>query len=119
MRLFAVFLVLTSLFACTFNKEKPSTGVAFLQGKWDEDSVENKEQLVSYEQNYITFTCDSFYLKIHTYSKVNLNGGECYNKNNWEEYAKGYYHLVKDTLKLEGNFVNQDYKYKPEGSCYR
>ena len=49
----------------------------------------------------------------------NLNGGPCFQSNKWKEFAKGHYKLNKDTLKLEGNFVNQSYKYKPEGSCYR
>ena len=116
---YLLFLSAIFLSACTFNKKEQTGGVDFLQGKWSEDSVENKNQLVSYQQYNVTFTCDSFYLNIKTYSSVNLNGGACYNTKKWQEFAKGYYTLVNDTLKLEGNFVNKTYKYKPEGSCYR
>ena len=119
MKLFAFALLLLTISSCSFNQKKQAGGIDFLQGKWTEDSVENKNQLVSYQQYHITFTCDSFYLNIQTYSSVNLNGGACYDSKDWQEFAKGYYTLVNDTLKLEGNFVNKTYKYKPEGSCYR
>jgi len=112
------FLLLLSS-ACTFNKKEQASGVDYFQGKWSEDTVENKAQLVSYQQHDFKFTCDSFYLQIKSYAKVNLNGGVCYDKNSWTEYTKGYYQLVGDTLKLEGNFVSDKYKFKPEGSCYR
>lgn len=105
--------------SCSFNKTKYSTGVDFLQGKWNEDSVTNKALLVSYQQYQFSFHCDSFYLKVATFSKVNLEGGPCFNQKHWNEFAKGYYRLSKDTLKFEGNFVSEDYKYKIQGSCYR
>ncbi|MBC7653003.1 MAG: hypothetical protein H7098_00850 [Oligoflexus sp.] len=104
---------------CSFNPKPPSQGVDFLQGKWTEDTVENKEQLVAYQRHRFTFTCDSFYLTIHSFSKVNLQGGSCYDAKEWNEYAKGNYILSKDTLKLNGNFVNKDFRYKAETSCYR
>ncbi|QEK52343.1 fumarate hydratase [Pedobacter aquae] len=115
--LYAVFFI--SLQACSFNEQVPSAGDAFLQGSWTEDSIPLKNQLVNYEQYQFKFTCDSFYLQINTHSKVNLYGGECYNTDTWREYVKGTYTVVADTLKLNGAFVNQDYKYKPENSCYR
>ncbi len=115
------FLIIATLLlcGCSFNQTKYSAGEDFLQGKRSEDSVLNKAQLVSYQQYQFSFNCDSFYLKVETFSKVNLQGGPCFDKKHWNEFAKGYYHLVKDTLKFEGNFVNEDYKYKAEGSCYR
>ena len=119
MKYFLFAFILLAFSSCRFNQSKPSEGIAFLQGKWAEDSVLNKSQLISYQQYYITFTCDSFYLNIHSYSKTNLNGGACYDSKSWQEFAKGYYKLVNDTLKLEGNFVDKAYKYKKEGSCYR
>jgi hypothetical protein len=115
--IFCFLLFLSS--ACTFNKKEQASGVDYLQGKWSEDTVKNKAQLVSYQQHNFKFTCDSFYLQINSYANVNLNGGACYDKNSWIEYAKGYYQLVGDTLKLEGNFVSKQYKFKPERSCYR
>ncbi len=119
MKYLFLFISLIFLFSCSFNKTEQSKGDSFLQGEWAEDSVENKAQLVSYEQNYFTFKCDSFYLNIKTFSKVNLNGGACYDKNSWQEFAKGYYTVVKDTLKLEGSYVDEAYKYKTQNSCYR
>lgn len=105
--------------SCKFNQQKRTSGVDFLQGKWFEDSVTNKAQLVTYQQHQFYFTCDSFYLQVTTFSKVNLQGGPCFDKNHWDEFAKGNYKMVKDTLKLEGNFVTKDYKYKADGTCYR
>ncbi len=112
-------LLALAISSCSFNQTIPSTGVAFLQGNWTEDSVLNKAQLISYQQYHLTFTCDSFYLNISSFSKKNLNGGSCYDSKSWQEFAKGYYKLENDTLKLEGNFVDNHYKYKKEGSCYR
>lgn len=117
--IFTFFFLVTISSACTFNKKEQVGGIDFLQGKWSEDKIENKAQLVSYQQHDFKFTCDSFYLQIKSYAKVNLNGGACYDKNEWKEYAKGYYELIGDTLKLEGNFVSKEFKFKPENSCYR
>lgn len=117
--LFTLYFSAFALSACTFNKKEQDKGINFLQGKWSEGAVENKEQLVSYQKHDFTFTCDSFYLQVKSFAKVNLNGGPCYDKNSWKEYAKGYYKLVGDTLKLEGNFVSEHYKFKAENSCYR
>ncbi len=115
--LFLFSIILIS--ACSFNQAVQHNGADFLQGTWNEDTVENKTQLANYEQHNFKFNCDSFYLQINSFSKVNLDGGECYNANGWKEYVKGYYHIKGDTLKFDGNFVNQEYKYKAEGSCYR
>jgi hypothetical protein len=107
------------LAACSFNPKVVPIGDDYLQGNWEElFSVEN-DQLVSYERYAFKITCDSFYLDIDSYSKVNLEGGECYNDNKWKEYVKGTYHVKDDSLYLKGAFVNNDYRYKPESSCYR
>ncbi|MBK0381399.1 hypothetical protein I5M32_00375 [Pedobacter sp. SD-b] len=118
-RFILMLFVYTLIGSCSFNQKPPSQGLKFLQGKWAEDSVENKNQLVTYQKHKFTFTCDSFYLTLHSYSSVNLQGGSCYDAKEWEEYAKGNYSISADTLKLNGNFVNQDFKYKAETSCYR
>lgn len=119
MKYLLLFILSIFIFSCSFNKEVKSSGELTLQGKWEEDTVKNKSQLVSYQHHSLKFTCDSFYLQLHSYSIVNLQGGTCYDAKDWLEFAKGYYTLVKDTLKMEGNFVNKDFKYKAEGSCYR
>jgi hypothetical protein len=119
-RIFLLFPFILLIFcSCSFNPNIPQTGADFLQGTWTEDSIENKDQLVSYEKFDFKFTCDSFYLKSTSFSTVNLDGGECYNANTWEEYAKGFYTFAKDTLILNGVFVNKDFRFKPQSSCYR
>lgn len=116
--LFATLVVLF-LSACKFNKLEQSTGDAYLQGLWQEDALLKHEDLVSWQTFRFKFTCDSFYATIHNVSKVNLDGGPCYQEGNWDEYAKGYYKVVGDTLKFDGNFVDAEFKYKTVGSCYR
>lgn len=115
----SVLAVLFIVGSCKFNKVETSNGEAFLQGKWTEDSLEDKSQLISYQTFNFTFTCDSFYTVISNYSKVDLQGGSCYDKGEWKEYAKGYYKVAGDTLKFNGNFVDNEFKYKTQGSCYR
>ncbi len=104
--------------ACSFNKKVESTGELFLQGTWREDTIAN-EQLVSYQKFNFQFRCDSFYLTINNFSTANLQGGPCYDKNTWSEYAKGYYQVINDTLRFDGNLVDKQFKYKTQGSCYR
>lgn len=119
-KVFFTVLVASLIFcSCSFNPNVPQTGENFLQGIWTEDSIENKDQLVSYEKFDFKFTCDSFYLTSTSFSVTNLDGGECYNGNTWKEYAKGIYTFSNDTLNLNGVFVNKDFRYKPESSCYR
>ncbi|HEX7366530.1 MAG TPA: hypothetical protein VF273_05500 [Pelobium sp.] len=115
----SAFAILFTLASCKFNKVETSTGEAFLQGKWSENSVEDENQLVTYQHFKFTFSCDSFYTIIQNFSKVDLQGGPCYDKGQWNEYAKGYYKMTGDTLKFDGNFVDKEFKYKTQGSCYR
>jgi len=118
----SIFLLITSLLflaSCKFNKVEKSTGEAFLQGRWAEEDTLQNSQLISYQRFNFTFTCDSFYVVIRNFSKVDLQGGPCYDKGTWTEYAKGYYKVAGDTLKFDGNFVDAEFKYKTQGSCYR
>lgn len=114
-----IIFTICSFYACSFNTKAPQTGLSYLQGSWREDSIKNQSQLVNYENYAFRFTCDSFYLNIKSFSKVNLDGGECYNKNTWEEYVKGTYTSNQDTLHLNGAFVTANFKFKAEGTCYR
>ncbi|ADY53825.1 hypothetical protein Pedsa_3290 [Pseudopedobacter saltans DSM 12145] len=114
-----VFITSLVICSCTLNPSVQNLGDEDLQGFWAEDSVPLQDKLVSYEKYYLKFTCDSFYLNIKNYSKVNLNGGDCYNKNEWQEYVKGTYEVNKDTLHLNGAFVSSTYRFKPQGDCYR
>ena len=112
-------VALFMLTSCKFNKLESSNGDTFLQGKWAEDSLAQESQMVTYQRFEFTFTCDSFYAVIRNFSKADLQGGPCYSKGTWKEYAKGYYKVVGDSLKFEGNFVDNEFKYKKQGSCYR
>ncbi len=111
-----LYILLTS---CSFNPKTVNYGDSSLQGDWEEEKVLHEDKRVSYERYKLRFTCDSFYMDIHNFSKVNHDAGECYKDNNWHEYVKGIYTITGDTLKLKGAFVNEHYRYKPEGSCYR
>lgn len=117
--LFSLLALLLLASACKFNKVEKSAGEAFLQGKWTEDSLESETQLISYQRFNFNFTCDSFYTVISNFSTVDLQGGDCYKKGQWKEYAKGYYKIVGNTLKFNGNFVDSEFKYKTQNSCYR
>lgn len=116
---FLVFIVSLIVSSCALNPPAKHYGEDFLQGLWVEESVPLQDKLVSYERYHFKFTCDSFYLNIKSYSKVNLNGGTCYNKNEWQEYVKGTYKMNQDTLHLQGAFVSSTYRFKPQGDCYR
>lgn len=107
------------LLSCTLNPNVADAGDAYLQGDWEEDSIAYKDQLASYEKYKFRFTCDSFYLEILNFSKVNFDTGDCYSGNTWKEYAKGVYTVNLDTLLLNGAYVSENYRYKPQGSCYR
>lgn len=93
-------------------------GELFLQGIWHQDSIANKSQLLNYTQHHFKFTCDSFYVNLTTYSKVNYYEDSCYNNGVWKEYAKGTYKVKQDTLMLIGDFTKANYKQKVSG-CYR
>lgn len=116
---FLVFIISLAISSCAFNPPPDNSGKEFLQGFWIEDSIPFQDKLVSYEKYHFKFICDSFYLNIKNYSKINLDGGECYDQNEWQEYVKGTYKVRQDTLHLEGSFVSATYRFKPQGDCYR
>lgn len=104
--------------SCTRLPNLQGKGEMVLQGLWKQDSVENSSQLLNYTQHTFKFTCDSFYVDLTTYSKVNYYEEACFNKGVWKEYAKGTYALSGDTLYLKGTFTKANYKQKVSG-CYR
>ncbi|MFD1628962.1 hypothetical protein [Pseudopedobacter beijingensis] len=105
--------------SCKFNPRVDNTGDSTLQGIWDEDKKPFEEKLASVEKYKLKFICDSFYLDIKSHTRVNLDAGECYSRQEWSEYVKGTYVRKDDFLYLTGSFVNEHYRYKPQGSCYR
>ena len=94
-------------------------GAAFLQGEWKQDSVEDQKSLVSYSLYDFRFSCDSFYVKIQSASKVNYGSDTCMSKGHWVEYAKGTYQQKADSVMIKGFFCNADYSLKKEGGCFR
>jgi len=105
-------------FSCTRLPNVQGKGEALLQGVWNQDSVANADQLLNYTQHRFKISCDSFYVDLTTYSKVNYYEESCFNKGVWKEYAKGTYSVKGDTLLLNGTFTKENYKQKVSG-CYR
>jgi hypothetical protein len=119
MRILVFFsLILCSSTACTRLPDIQGKGTEFLQGVWNQDSVANSDKLLNYTQHKFKFTCDSFYVDLTTYSRVNYYEDSCYNKGVWREYAKGTYIVRTDTLFLVGTYTKANYKQKISG-CYQ
>lgn len=114
---FAFFLIF-AFFSCSRLPNVQGKGEKFLQGIWNQDSIAHANQLLNYTQHHFKITCDSFYVDLTTYSKVNYYEDSCFNKGVWKEYAKGTYKVKGDTLLLEGTFTKANYKQKISG-CYR
>ena len=115
-----LFLFLLLAFAFTACRRLPNIqgkGEAFLQGVWNQDTVANSDNLLNYTQHKFKLTCDSFYVDLKTYSKVNYYEDSCYNKGVWKEHAKGIYLVRGDSLFLEGDYTKANYKQKVSG-CY-
>lgn len=113
-----VFGLLAFSISCTRLPNVQGKGEVFLQGVWSQDSIANRERLLSFTKHDFKISCDSFYVDLTTYSKVNYYEDSCFNNGVWKEYAKGTYQVKGDTLFLEGNFTKPNYKQKISG-CYR
>jgi len=74
-------------------------------------------ELLSYTKHKFKITCDSFYVDLTTYSKVNYYADSCFQNGIWKEYAKGVYIVREDTVFLDGTYTKADYKQKISG-CY-
>lgn len=112
------FLLLITLFSCKFNAPIQGQGVAALQGEWVQDSVAMQNNLVSYSLHRFRFSCDSFFVQLHTFSKVSAGIDSCMQSGEWTEQAIGTYQLKNDTLLLKGFFATDDYRIKEDG-CLR
>lgn len=116
---FALVFVLSALtFSCTRLPNVQGKGEVFLQGVWNQDSIANSVKLLNYTQHHFKISCNSFYVNLTTFSKVNYYANSCFNKGIWKEYAKGTYVVKGDTLMLTGTFTKANYKQKASG-CYR
>ncbi|MCO5948843.1 fumarate hydratase [Mucilaginibacter flavidus] len=105
--------------ACTFNPDKQKPGQSWVQGEWRQDSVPAQKRLVSYSLYDLKFSCDSFFVTIHSFSKVSTGADTCTGSGKWIEYWKGTYEQRHDTLRMKGEFCKADKSVKDETTCLR
>lgn len=108
-----------ALYACSPNANVQTRGMDAIQGEWQQSPQALDKQLVTYTLYNFKFTCDSFFVRMQTHSKVNYGADTCMNKGVWTEYAKGRYQPSNDTLWMRGFFCNADYSLKNPGGCFR
>lgn len=113
-----LFFISFLLSACRFNPNIQKPGSPAFQGVWEEADLPYKDSLLLNLKHTFKFTCDSFYVNIESFSKVNYYADSCFKGGNWKEYAKGNYVIREDTLYLVGAFTHANYKQKLSG-CYR
>lgn len=107
-----------TLVSCKFNPNIQGRGEGDLQGVWEEGSVAYQDERLQYSKHEFRFSCDSVYVLIKTFAKVNTYPDSCFNNGIWTEYAKGVYENKKDTLLITATFTKPDFKHKISG-CYR
>src|ERR1700710_349067 len=112
-------LMALALSSCTPNANLQGKGQVYLQGEWQQDAIPNEKQLLDYSIYHFKFSCDSFFVQINSFSKVNNGADTCMNSGHWSEYVRGSYQQHSDTLHLRGQFCNADYSLKQEGGCFR
>jgi len=105
--------------ACWFNPNMQTPGERYLQGEWQQDSVAGQKQLVSYSLYHLKFSCDSFFVSIHSFSKENTGADNCMRAGRWTEYVRGTYEQSNDTLHLKGQFCNPNWTIKDDKGCFR
>lgn len=119
-RLSALTLIMAfCLGACSMNPDTQKPGVKELQGEWQQDSVPLQKQLLTYSLYHFRFSCDSFFVAIKTFSKVNYGADSCMKSGKWTEYTRGNYGQRNDTLFLKGQFCNPDFTIKDNTGCFR
>ncbi|MDB5135765.1 MAG: hypothetical protein JWP37_2368 [Mucilaginibacter sp.] len=114
-----LFFVLSFTIGCGINPDLQGKGEVYLQGEWQQDSLPMQKKLLDYSIYHLKFNCDSFYMQINSFSKVNNGADTCMNSGRWTEYVKGSYQQRNDTLHLRGQFCNANYSLKNEGGCFR
>ena len=105
------------LISCQRRPDVQGQGSALLQGIWIQDSVRNEEELLAFTKHRFKISCDSFYVDLTTYSKVNYYSDSCFQQGIWKEYAKGVYIVRSDSIFLDGTYTKANYKQKL-GGCY-
>ena len=94
-------------------------GEGYLQGEWQQDTIRGEKLLLDYSLYHLKFSCDSFFVSIKSYSKVNTGADSCMRAGHWEEFCKGTYSCKNDTLHLKGQFCNADMTIKDDKGCFR
>lgn len=113
------FLLSAFISSCGFNPNKQKTGQSWIQGEWQQDSVPAQKRLLTYSLYNLQFSCDSFFVKIESHSRVNTNADSCTASGKWTEYWKGTYEQRHDTLRMKGEFCKADKSVKDEKTCLR
>lgn len=113
--LFAFCLMLSA--SCRRLPDVQGEGSDLLQGVWTQNPVPRSDQLLSHTSHKFKITCDSFYVDLTTYSKVNYYSDSCFQNGVWKEYAKGVYVMRSDSIFFEGTYTHANYKQKLSG-CY-
>src|ERR1700748_954308 len=118
---FSAFTLIMAFFisSCSMNPDTQKPGEAALQGEWQQDTVPMQKQLLTYSLYHFRFSCDSFFVSIKTFSKVNYGTDTCMKSGHWVEYTRGNYGKKNDTLYLKGQFCNPDYSIKEDAGCFR
>jgi hypothetical protein len=116
---FALLAFTFGLSSCWMNPDTQTPGVKELQGEWQQLATPVQKQLMTYSLYHFRFSCDSFFVSIKTYSKVNYNADSCMKTGQWTEYTRGVYAQRNDTLFLKGQFCNPDYTIKETAGCFR
>lgn len=105
--------------ACSFNPNLQGNGEDYIQGEWKQDSIPMQKQLLTYSLYKFKFNCDSVFIEVNSFSKVNSGADSCMNAGHWTEYIRGTYRQNNDTLHIKGNFCNADYSLKKQEGCFR
>ncbi|MBW4888128.1 fumarate hydratase [Mucilaginibacter sp. HMF5004] len=111
-------LLASCLFSCSFNPPLQGNGVKALQGEWKQDTIGNSKQLVNYTLYNFRFSCDSVFIRMENFSKVNYGTDTCMNKGHWLEYAGATYDQKESKLHVKGFYCDANYHLKNPGGCF-
>jgi hypothetical protein len=117
-RVLGFVLFALSLTSCSFNPPLQGKGSEVLQGEWQQDSIGNTSQLVNYTRYRFRFSCDSVFIRMENFSKVNYGTDTCMNKGHWFEYAGATYGLKNNALHIKGFYCDDKYRLKEPGGCF-
>jgi hypothetical protein len=112
------FLLAALCSSCHTNPNMQGPGEGYLQGEWQQDSVPIQSKLITYSLYHLRFSCDSFFMSIKTFSKVNYGADSCMGHGHWVEYTRGHYVQRNDTVFLRGEYCNPDYTMKVIPGCF-